>query len=371
MRLSKGLTFARDFAWPAILSLFPNRQDAPIDFLHGGGLRMTCYRALPEDPRMLQAWEDLALRCTSSTAFHMPDWQFPLLHQAMQLGRMRLLGVFRGDKALAILPLQLRSGNRFETVGSMISDYLDPLIDPSCEETAWQGIFELLHQMSEGAPFSLTLHNVRDDAACRGTLGRIGRESGCDVEDSITSTVARVALPESWDAYLGSLNAHDRKECRRKLRKAETQAEAALTVCESPEQAPSHLEHVFRCMESTGGSKGQKCRWIYRRVFGAATRGLMRRGAMRLQTLRLCGKPAAGIISFRSASGPLAWGAGYDPDQAAWSPGVVAFAMAIRDAIERGDRVFDFLRGDQRYKYDLGAVDHPLHRLTLTPRLAA
>lgn len=369
MKLTTGLTFARDYAWPAIFSWLPRRELSPFDLFAEGNLRMTCYRAWPEEQGALASWNELASRC-KATAFQTPDWQFPLFRQAMRAGRMRLLGVFSGTRALAILPLQVGARGRLETAGSMISDYLDPLIDPDQEETAWRGIFSLLRQIPESATASLVLHNVRDDAACRNTLPKICCEEGYGMDDTITGNVARIALPASWDGYLASLSAHDRKECRRKLRKAETQAGASLTTCDSHEEAPAHLEHVFQCMESNGGARGVKCRWIYRQIFEAATRGLMQRGMMSLHTLRLSGKPAAGIISFRSASGPIAWGAGYDPALAAWSPGVVAFTMAIREAIARGERVFDLLRGDQRYKYDLGAVDHPIHQLTLTPKAA-
>ncbi len=371
MNLSKGITFARECAWPRLAAWLPRRERPPVDVFAPGGLRMTCFRAWPHEQATLASWHELASRCQTATAFHTPDWQLPLFRQAMSVGSMRLIGVFSGSRALAILPLQQRGGNCLETIGSTISDYLDPLVDPAHEETAWRAIFEMLRCLPDCANGSVVLHNVRDDAACRFTLGRIATDEGYGLEDVVTGNVARVALPATWDGYLASLSAHDRKECRRKLRKAETQADATLATCDSADQAPARLEHVFQCMESSGGSKGTKCRWIYRRVFESASDGLMRRGIMRVQTLRLAGKPAAGIISFRSAVGTLAWGAGYDPAQSAWSPGVVSFAMAIRDAISRGERVFDFLRGEQRYKYDLGAVDHPLHQLTLTPRRAA
>jgi len=39
-----------------------------------------------------------------------------------------------------------------------------------------------------------------------------------------------------------------------------------------------------------------------------------------------------------------------------WSPGIVSFVMAIRQSIADCDKVFDFLRGDHRYKYELGAT---------------
>ena len=45
------------------------------------------------------------------------------------------------------------------------------------------------------------------------------------------------------------------------------------------------------------------------------------------------------------------------------SVGAVAVALAIRDAIGMGMRVFDFLRGEESYKFQFGGVTH--HNQTL------
>jgi CelD/BcsL family acetyltransferase involved in cellulose biosynthesis len=63
----------------------------------------------------------------------------------------------------------------------------------------------------------------------------------------------------------------------------------------------------------------------------------------------------------------MMWAAGFDPDQKRWSPGIVLFALAIRAAIDEGAKYFDLLRGQSRYKSELGVTDYPLHRLTLRP----
>jgi CelD/BcsL family acetyltransferase involved in cellulose biosynthesis len=39
--------------------------------------------------------------------------------------------------------------------------------------------------------------------------------------------------------------------------------------------------------------------------------------------------------------------------------------LCIRDAVEAGLPFFDFLRGDEPYKYDLGGKDYPLYRMVV------
>ena len=38
-------------------------------------------------------------------------------------------------------------------------------------------------------------------------------------------------------------------------------------------------------------------------------------------------------------------------------------AAYLRDRLAAGRRRFDFLRGNEPYKYEWGAVDEPIHRL--------
>ena len=57
------------------------------------------------------------------------------------------------------------------------------------------------------------------------------------------------------------------------------------------------------------------------------------------------------------------YNAGADPDARELSPGVTGTAAYIRDRMEAGRRRFDFLRGNEPYKYEWGAVDETIERI--------
>jgi CelD/BcsL family acetyltransferase involved in cellulose biosynthesis len=57
------------------------------------------------------------------------------------------------------------------------------------------------------------------------------------------------------------------------------------------------------------------------------------------------------------------YNAGIDPEAKELSPGVVLAACYVRAALEAGAKHFDFLRGDESYKYEWGSVDEPIQRL--------
>jgi CelD/BcsL family acetyltransferase involved in cellulose biosynthesis len=65
------------------------------------------------------------------------------------------------------------------------------------------------------------------------------------------------------------------------------------------------------------------------------------------------------------------WGvynSAFDPALASLGPGMVLVGELIELAAEDGCHVLDLLRGDEAYKYQFGAEDRPLERLTLVRR---
>ncbi|MFT5223420.1 MAG: CelD/BcsL family acetyltransferase involved in cellulose biosynthesis, partial [Glaciecola sp.] len=77
------------------------------------------------------------------------------------------------------------------------------------------------------------------------------------------------------------------------------------------------------------------------------------------------GLPAAAM----SASGTgTHWGlynSSLDQTLAAFAPGTVLAAALADLAATQGFEVFDFLRGDEAYKYRFGAVDRPIEQARL------
>ena len=48
-----------------------------------------------------------------------------------------------------------------------------------------------------------------------------------------------------------------------------------------------------------------------------------------------------------------------------FSVGLLSKALALQRAIEQGKTRFDFLRGHERYKYELGAQDLNVHKVLI------
>ena len=86
---------------------------------------------------------------------------------------------------------------------------------------------------------------------------------------------------------------------------------------------------------------------------------------LELAFLELGGRNVAAYFNFISQDRVWVYNSGMDPDFAAFSPGWVLLAGLIRRAIETGCQAFDFLRGDEPYKFQWGGVGEQVLRLTI------
>lgn len=328
------------------------------------GLLIRCHRMLGNDSALLSAWEELYRRVPTATPFHSPAWQRSILEAPEAMRRLRFFAAYDGDRLIAVLPLESRRGRILRTSGAMLTDYLDPLVDPEYAQNCWPAILKGVGILAPGC--SVVLENIREES-CGPVLSIGAAKAGFSLSNGEEHAVARIALPATWDLYLESLDRHERKELKRKVRKAEEQGGARLEVCSDAATVVDEINAMFELIEGTGGGKARKAKWVFPKHFAASAPALAASGRLVLYKLIIENKHAAGIIALPTHNGQILWNTTFDPEMRQWSPGIVLFAMLIRRAIEQKHTTFDLLRGQYEYKYRLGAADHPLRTVTLRP----
>jgi len=88
-----------------------------------------------------------------------------------------------------------------------------------------------------------------------------------------------------------------------------------------------------------------------------------RNGWLRLRALYSDGKPVSIILAFALKGRVFLYNMGFDPAYRHISPGIMAVALDIHSAISEGYEYYDFLRGDEDYKYRFGARERHTVRL--------
>ena len=178
-----------------------------------------------------------------------------------------------------------------------------------------------------------------------------------------------VTLPEGVDfeGFLDTLDKKARHEIRRKIRRAEAAGATALTESTDPVRDLSTFIEFHQAKWGVRGlfppnQGGDASRVFIRRLFEA----FGPTGPVRLRFLT-CGERRIGAaIHFDDGVTLSYYNAGLDPDARDLSPGVILIAQYVQTAIALGRRRIDFLRGDEAYKYEWGAVDEPIERILVT-----
>ncbi len=172
------------------------------------------------------------------------------------------------------------------------------------------------------------------------------------------------------DGFLARLGKKERHEIRRKVRRAEAAGAVELTPSADP---LGDLDAFIDLHQRRWGDAGlfpptqggDASRLFVRRLF----EGFGPDGPVRLCFLTVGGRRIAAGITFEHGDTLAYYNAGVDPDARELSPGVVMVAKYVERAIATGRRRLDFLRGDEPYKYEWGAVDEPIQRLLVRRRV--
>ncbi|MEO5966578.1 MAG: GNAT family N-acetyltransferase [Candidatus Limnocylindrales bacterium] len=185
-----------------------------------------------------------------------------------------------------------------------------------------------------------------------------------DVEREEVCPVTTLSDGATLDDYLATLGKKERHEIRRKVRRAEAAGEVALTDSAEPlADLEAFIElHQKRWGEDglfREGIGGDHSRTFFRRLFELFGPG----DVLKLAFLTVDGRRIAAGVSFETPDALLYYNAGVDPEARDLSPGVVMVERYVRRALERGLHRLDFLRGDEPYKYEWGAVDAPIQRM--------
>lgn len=170
-----------------------------------------------------------------------------------------------------------------------------------------------------------------------------------------------------WDEYLATLGKKDRHEIRRKWRRAEEAGDISVAV--GPPSSADLAEfidlHQARFGDdglfppTEGGDRSRAFIARLAELDAAESDG----GLFRLARVQVGERLIFAALSFEDGDSCLLYNAGMDPAASSLSPGVVGVAAYLRDRLASGKRRFDFLRGDEPYKYEWGARDEIIERL--------
>lgn len=321
------------------------------------------------DPVALAAltpeWRALWERCPGATPFQTPEWLLPWQHR-LGGGHLHVLAVRREGYLTSLLPLQ-ESGwpRRYSLLGAGVSDYLDILIVAETTSESGACLRDWLSEaLRRGAAFDFD--QLRADSALLAwelpTARHHWQREPCPL----------LALPPT----LGELHSRWSSSLRKHVAYARRRLERVGSVIELATEATldETLTVLFQAHQQRWNRRllpGAFARPAVRAFHREAAAGFLGQGMLRLYALRLEGRVVAALYCFAGHGRCCYYAAGFQTDIQALSPGTLLIAHALEDAVLRGDTEFDFLRGNEPYKYRWGAEDRLNQRVLHAPRTLA
>ncbi|HEX5379448.1 MAG TPA: GNAT family N-acetyltransferase [Phenylobacterium sp.] len=278
---------------------------------------------------------------------------------------------------VAFLPLRMRTHfdkahgfyNEIIFAGDAFADYTGFLTRPEFEAEAAVAFADYLKRRFNWA--KLTMENLRlSDQRRRLFLGNFDAirffqksieyfDKGGGVNHSICPSAT---LPTNWDEYLSGLSSNNRQKIRRLLRKVETSEDYRITVADA-----ATFDRDIRTL-----LKLWKIKWAPQKkgrdIDGMVDRnhamlmGCAERGALFLPVFWRGDRPVAALATMVDAAKKafLFVIAGRDESFDEMPAGYLLHAYSIRHAIDRGFVTYDFLRGNEPYKYHFASQERRL-----------
>jgi CelD/BcsL family acetyltransferase involved in cellulose biosynthesis len=317
-------------------------------------------------------WNTLLAESTSNTLFLTHEWQstwwnnlgegelWILAWRQESTGRLVAIAPFYlitfGEDAAS----DLAGKRQLNIVGCIeVSDYLDLIVAQGWEDDLYPALIGWLQSGDAPEWDILDLCNLPEYSPTQSALPAVLEQAGLQVRVFQEDVAPQFPLPMRFEEYLATqVDKKQRHEIRRKMRRAEREAVVGFQLYGPGQNLQAEVDDFIALQRASRADKSEFMTPRMHRFFHAAAQTLADAGWLRLCFLTLNGEKAASLFAFEYDGHFMLYNSGYDPDaHAHLSPGWVILAYAIQYAVATGCHRFDFMQGDEAYKYHFGSED--------------
>jgi len=328
-------------------------------------MQFTIHHTFPELETISAAWNDLLARSITNVPFLRPEYLFPWWltrggGEWPESAELALVTAEREGKLAGIAPLFFTDNREGEPslllLGSIeISDYLDLIVQPEDLAAFLPGLLDFLATVPTGWK-TLDWHNLLETSPSLPLLQAEAGRRGWSFAVEKTYHAPSIPLAGDFETYLAGIDKKQRHEIRRKVRRAEEMGGVGWYIVEDKAALDGELDAFLDLM----ASEPEKAAFLngkMRSQMHAAIQAAFKAGWLQLAFLTIDGRKAAGYLNFDYLNRIWVYNSGLDRRFMEYSPGWVLLAYLLRWANENKRSEFDFMRGEEDYKYRFGGVD--------------
>ena len=247
-----------------------------------------------------------------------------------------------------------------------ISDYLDIIARPADLPQFMAGLMDFLAQPVLPDWQVLDWHNLPESSPTLLPLQAEAEKRGWAFTCERTYHVPCIPLKGDFETYLCGIDKKQRHEIRRKMRRAvESGRGIRWYIAEDASSLQSEVEAFFDLMIQDP-EKATFLTPAMRTQMLRACQVAFENGWLQLAFLEVEGQKAAGYLNFDYLNRIWVYNSGMDRRFNDLSAGWVLLGYLLEWANANNRTEFDFMRGDEEYKYRFGGMDGFLVRATVT-----
>jgi CelD/BcsL family acetyltransferase involved in cellulose biosynthesis len=325
-----------------------------------------------------EEWDQLLEVAEDASVFVSWEWLFNWWRHYGKDRRLRILVALEQGRLVGILPIYVQTiwlyryfsvrVSRFVGFGGDTSpDYLGPLLVPeSAERVARALAGHVLDRLQEWDVLYLT--DLSEGSLFRRVLAEQSNARGLTHTSNVSASIAYIPLPQSWGDYLAGVHRDRRYTIRNTRKKFETLHGGKFYVWSEGDGGDAILDQLIKLHRRRWQEKGEHHAFstpeyvgFHRDVIHACAR----RGWIRFYCIETHGAPLATFYCYRFRNQIFYFQVGFNPEFEKLRPGLVLIGYAVEHAIQEGNTVFDFLRGEHMYKTQWGKSLRHTHALTV------
>jgi CelD/BcsL family acetyltransferase involved in cellulose biosynthesis len=330
----------------------------------GGDIAVQFLTSADEFARLAPEWNRIHAQAAAASVFN--SWLFQYQWWQVYGGEqpLRILVALEHGETVGILALYIQKLTvlgvpvrilRFVGTGADTHpDDLGPVLAPGREEMVARKLARAALRLSDAD--AVVLSDIDPQSVFPPALEQAAAEANRASLSEVSERIAFVELPRSWPQFLESLSSDRRTRIRSARKKAAAAHQLRFYVWDDSaglDHAVDRLTELHRSRWQDAGGSASFATPEYIEFHRRSIKSAFPRGWLRLYCLELDGEIAAITYCYRFRNHVYLMQAGFDPAKAKSNPGKVLLGYALEHAIAEGNEVFDFLKGEHRYKDQL------------------
>ncbi len=332
----------------------------------------TLHTTFPED--LQTEWNDLLAESITHVPFLRHEYQ-STWWQHLGGGEWKdaapvIISAREHGKLIGIAPLFRAHHKGRDTlllIGSIeISDYLDLIVCPADLEPFTRGLLSFLSTNKEIHWDALDLYNILDTSPSLPALEKAAGSLELKFALEKLHHCPYIPLPGDFETYLAGIDKKQRHEIRRKMRRMQ---DSGVPFRWYFTEDPANIKSDAQAFLDLMAKDEDKAKFLTPAMCGMmqdAIRCAFENGCLKLAFLEINGQKSAAYLNFDYLDRVWVYNSGLDWSFNEYSPGWVLLGYLLQWANENRRTEFDFMRGNEDYKYRFGAIDRFVMRATIT-----